>query len=440
MRAARTMWLVALAVLMTGLTLERPASAADVQEVVGKSGVRAYLVRDPKLPFLSMSFQFRAGAAYDPEGKDGLANMLAGLLDEGAGERDSGAFQAALENNAIRLSFDADRDSITGSLKTLNEHRPLAFELLRDALMAPRFDAEPVERIRSRIVADLRRRESDPSYVASRTWFAAAFPDHAYGRPTRGTIDSVQAIGVEDLQALVRDRFARSNLSIGVAGDITPEDLATILDATFGELPQTPELREVEPVEPRVGATEVVRMAVPQSVVTFGHGGIARHDPDYYAAYVVNYILGGGGFSSRLMQEVREVRGLAYSVYSHLYDTDYAPLWLGGVATGNELVGQSIEIIKAELEKLRQGAISEEDLANAKTYLTGSFPLRLTSNDQIARMLLGMMVHDLGLDYLDRRNDYIDAVTLEDAKRVAGRLLAPELLVSVVGQPVGLGG
>jgi zinc protease len=428
-----------MAAFISGTAVQVEA-ATQVEEVVSESGVRAYLVHDPSVPFLSMAFQFRAGSVYDPDGKPGLANMLSGLLDEGAGPYDSQAFHTELEDNAIRLSFSADRDSFSGSLKTLNETREHAFELLRLALQEPRLDPEPVERIRSQIIADLRRRESNPNYVASRAWFEQAFSGHPYGRPTRGTIESVERIETAELRRFLEAHLGRDTLAIGVAGDVTAEELKRLLDHAFAGLPATASLPAVAPAEPVVGATIVVPMAVPQSVVTFGHGGIARQDPDYYAAYIANYILGGGGFSSRLMQEVRESRGLAYSVQSYLYDTELAPLWLGGVATRNDLVAQSIELVRAETEKMARGEVSEADLQNAKTYLTGSFALRLTNNDQIAQMLLGMIVHDLGIDYLDRRNAYMEAVTLDELRRVADRLLGGPMLVTVVGTPVGLGG
>jgi zinc protease len=241
-----------------------------------------------------------------------------------------------------------------------------------------------------------------------------------------------------DCRGFVAARLARDNLVIGVAGDITAEELAPLLDRTFAGLPALSHRPLVPPTAPVVGAVEVVRMAIPQSVVTFGHAGLDRQDPDYYAAYVANYILGGGGFSSRLLEEVREKRGLAYSVYSYLYDLDAAPLWIGGVATNNRQVAQSIDLVRQELARMAAGEIEATDLANARTYLTGSFPLRLTSNDQIAKTLVAMQVDALGPDYLERRNDLIEAVTLGDLRRVAARLFSGEMLVAVVGDPEGL--
>ena len=413
-------------------------SGGRVEEVVSATGVRAYLMREPAFPFLSLALHVRGGAALDPEDRLGLAFMATGLLDEGAGPYDSQAFRAQVDDHAIRLSFEADRDGISGDLRTLTAHRAHAFELLRLALTEPRFDPEPVERVRSQILAELRRREADPDYLASRGWFAAAFPDHAYGRPTRGTAETVAAITAEDCRAFAARHLVRDRLVVGVAGDIEADELAALLDATFGGLPPGGPLPELPAVRPVVGRTEVTRLDIPQSVVVFGHGGLERHDPDYYAGYVANYILGGGGFSSRLLEEVREKRGLAYSAYSYLHELDRAPLWLGGVATNNQQVGESLAIVRAELARMARGELDERDLADARTYLTGSFPLRLTSNDQIAKMLVGMLVHALGRDFLERRNALVEAVTLDDLKRVAGRLFSGELLVSVVGDPQGL--
>lgn len=429
-----------LAGLLMAVQLGTAAAKAEtpVEEVVTASGISAYLVTEPAVPLLAVTFHWRGGAAADPAGQEGLSRMVAGLLDEGAGELDSLAFRTVLEDHAIRLSFSHERDAFTGRLLTLSENREQAFDLLRLALAEPRFDPEPVERIRHQLIADVQRRRNDPSTIAALQWFDYAFPDHPYGRTSQGTVESFEAIEVADLRRYVAERLARGNLVIGVAGDITADELAPLLDAAFAHLPAAPSLPPLPEATPRTGEVLVTRTAVPQSVVTFGLPGIAREDPDYYTAYVANYILGGGGFASRLTEEVREKRGLAYSVYSYLVDAQLSPLWMGGVATKNEQVAQSIEVIRVELARMATGDVSETDLANAKTYLTGSFPLRFTSNENVARMLVGMQVADLGIDYLDRRNSYIEAVTLDDLQRVGERLFSGELLISVVGDPVGV--
>ena len=434
-----------LGLAMTATTVliqpDEAAAAAKVQHVVSPSGIEAYLIAEPTIPFMSLAMRFEGGAIGDPKGKEGLANLMSGLLDEGAGDLDSQAFRTELEDLAIRLSFDAGRDAFTGNLKTLTENRERAFELLRLALTEPRFDDEPVDRIRGQIQAGLRRRSQDPDYLASRNWFETAFAGHVYARPVEGTIESVAAITADDLQDFVESRLARDNLLIGVAGDITAEELGPLLDHAFGALPKSSIKLSPAKTEPRQTGTIIVRQDVPQSKVLFGQEGLEREDPDFYAAYVTNHILGGGGFTSRLTNEIREARGLAYSVYSYLYPADFAPLWLGGLGTANASVAEALNLVRQELKRMAAGDVSQAELDDAKTYLTGSFPLRLTSNDRIASLLVSMQADDLGPDYLEKRNGFIEAVTLSDIKRVAARLYDPaSLLTVVVGDPPDLEG
>ena len=428
-------------VLVLALTLATtPASAADVTRVVSPGGIEAWLVEEHAIPILSLKAAFRGGATLDADGREGLANMASGLLDEGAGDYDSQAFQTRLEDLAIRLGFDAGLDTFTASLKTLSENTDEAFALLRLALTAPRFDAEPVERIRGQIQVNLARQAEDPDRIVARTWFDEAFPGHPYGRPVHGTPESVAAIGTDDLRAFVAAQIARDRLVIGVVGDITAQRLGALLDATFGALPDTGAALDVADAVPAAaGRVIVVERDIPQSIAVFGHAGLARDDPDYYAAYVMNHILGSGGFTSRLTNEVREKRGLAYGVYSYLSPMDHAALYMGRVATENGAVAESLDIIRAEFARMRDFGVSAAELGDAKTYLTGSFPLRLDSNGKIAGLLVGIQLEDLGIDYIDRRNGYIETVTLDDVNRVARELLTPDdLQVVVVGKPVGL--
>jgi zinc protease len=418
-----------------------PAVAAKVERVMSPGGIEAFLLHEPSVPLVAMSFMFEGGSRFETPETAGLARMVAGLLDEGAGDYDSLAFRTALEDNAIRLSFDASRDGFSGELRTLTDNQDLAFDLARLALTEPRFDAEPIARIRAQIASMLRRRENDPNSLARDAFFATAFPDHPYGLPERGTIETITALDRDDLVGFTQLQLARDRLHIGVAGDITAEQLGPVLDLIFGALPATTVGPVAGPVEPAAGRTIVIQQAVPQSVVTFGHAGIARRDPDYYAAHVANYILGGGGFQSRLLQEIREKRGLAYSAYSYLVEAELSPLWLGGVATNNADVAESVRLVRQEVARMAAGEIGQEELDDAKTFLTGSFPLRLTSNAQVASLLMGMSFADLGVDFLERRNGYIEAVTLEDVRRVAADLFDPEaLLFVVVGEPQGLEG
>lgn len=417
-----------------------PANAMTIQEVRSPGGIEAWLVEDHAIPIISARFAMDGGAAQDPDGKLGLANMLSALLDEGAGTFDSQQFQRRMQDLNMKLSFDASLDHFSGTFQTLTETRDESFEMLRLALNEPRFDQGPVERIRSQILVSIARSAQDPENVASETWMRLAFAGHAYGRPTEGTAETVRAIAPEDLRNMVGRLFARDGLKIAVVGDIDAATLGTLLDKVFGSLPATTRLEPVPETTVVSGpAREVVDMNIPQSVIQFGHAGFKRKDDDFIPAYVLNYILGGGGFNSRLTHEVREKRGLAYSVYSYLSPLDHAGLFVGGAATRNDRVGQSLEIISAELERMATGGPTAEELANAKTYLTGSYALRFDSSVKIAGQLLGIQLQDLGKDYIDRRNGMIEAVTIDDIKRVAGRLLQPDqLIVTIVGRPEGL--
>lgn len=427
-----------LAVLL--LLAAAPARAFEVQEVTSPGGVRAWLVEDHSMPLISVAAGFHGGSALDPAGKEGLARFVSGLLDEGAGDLDSAAFQAQVNELAIDYDFDAGVDDFTGSIRTLTEHRDEAFNLLGLALGKPRFDAEPVERVRGQLLAILADEASDPGAIASRVWWHAAFPTHAYGRQISGTAAGIKAVSADDLRSFVTQRFARDNLVVGVVGDITAAELAPLLDKTFGALPakaaQLP-LAEAAPDVP--GAVFVIDRNVPQSIVLFGQNGLKRQDPDFYAAYVMNHILGGSSFSSWLTQEVREARGLAYSIGTDLVTLDHAGLLQGSVGTKNASVAEAITLIKQQWRRMRDDGPTEAELADAKLYLTGSYPLRFNSTSGIAQALVGVQLEGFPSDYFNKRNGYIQAVTLDEVRRVAKRLLDPDKLTfAVVGRPEGI--
>ncbi len=427
--------------LLAGALFSRPAMAVDIQRVVSPGGIEAWLVEQHTIPLIAMNFAFRGGTRLDPKGKEGLGNLLSGLLDEGAGELDAAAFQERLEAHAIQLGFSINRDSFRGSLETLSEHRAEAFSLLRLALTEPRLDPQPIERIRAQILAGLALEAENPNQIASKAFFATAFPDHPYGRPLHGRPDTVAELTVADLRGLQAAQFTTDKLLIGVVGDITANELATQLDAIFGDLPAHAETAPATSAAPdfTTGQTALIARDIPQTVMMFGLPGLLRKDPDFIPAYVMNYILGGGGFNSRLTEEIRAKRGLAYSVYSYLVPFEEAGLYLGGVATQNARAGETLDLIRVELERMRDEGVSTDELDNAKTYLIGSYPLRFDSNAKIAAQLLGIQLQELGIDYFDKRNDLIAAVTLADIRRVAERLLEPASLSLVaVGEPDGI--
>ena len=336
--------------------------------------------------------------------------------------------------------FTATVDGFYGGVETLVETQEEAIELARLALTEPRFDREAVERMRSGVLAQIRREQGDPDFLARRALYETAFPDHPYGRRARGTAESVESIKPEDLDAFVRRRFAKDNLTVAVTGDITPEQLGPVLDRIFGGLPEKAEIEPPADTVPKgAGETVLVPRPLPQTVVLMAQPGVKRNDPDWFPATIMNYVLGGGSFSSRLMEEIREKRGLTYGVYSYLVPFRHAALVMAGGSTANQNAGTMVDLMKAEWRRMQEEGLTQEELDNAKTYLTGSFPLQFTSSEAIADVLLQVQRDGLGIDYLDRRSDLINAVTLEDVKRVAGRLLDPEaLLTVVVGRPEGI--
>jgi zinc protease len=416
-----------------------PASAMTIERVKSPGGIEAWVVRDAAVPLIAVDFEFSGGTDQDPKDKAGLASLAASLLDEGAGSLDSKAFQEKLERRAIELSFRANRDAFRGTLRTLKENRDEAFEVLRLAINEPRFDAEAVERMRAQTLSQLRRNSTNPNDIASRTWWANAFPEHPYGQPPSGTLETVAAIGVDDLRGYTRRVLARDNLKIAIVGDIDLETAGKLLDSTFGALPAKAELTPVPNVAPQgMGRRVVVELDVPQAVIFFGGPGVARSDPDFMAAYVVNHILGGGSFSSRLYSEVREKRGLAYGISTSLVWLDHSAVLLGGTATRADATGETLKIIETEFKRLAAEGPTEEELAKTKTYLKGSFALGLDTSSKIAAQLVQMQTDNLGIDYIERRSAMIDAITLADAKRAAKRLLDAGLLVTVVGRPQGV--
>jgi zinc protease len=428
------------AICAIALSAPTPAHATNIERVVSPGGIVAWLVRERSVPLIAMDFAFEGGgSSQDPAHKSGVAHMTAALLNDGAGELNASAFHRRQEELALEMRFSASQDHFSGSVRLLKDRQDQSFELLRLALTAPRFDADEVERTRAQIVASLRRASTNPSTIASRLWWKTAFPDHPYGRPSSGTLESLPLIAVDDLKSHARRVLARDRLKIAVVGDIDAATLGGVLDRVFGGLPARSELAPIAPVSMRdVGRRIVVDLDVPQAVLSFGGVGLARKDPDFIPAFIVNHILGGGSMSSRLYNEVRERRGLAYGVYSYLAPLNRAALFMGGTQTRSERAGEALEIIEAEIRRFASEGPTADELAKAKSFLKGSYALNLDTSAKIAGVLLRIQLDDLGMDYIAKRNGLIDAVTLDDAKRVAKRLANGGLLVTVVGRPKGL--
>ena len=425
------------ATLLSASAWVADAQAMQIQPVTGASGVEAWLVEDHSVPVVTIRFAFAGGAARDPVGKGGAASMVASLLDEGAGPYDSLAFHRRIDDLAGQLRFSAAQDEFDGSLRSLKQNLSDSADLLRLALAEPRFAPEDIERIRGETLAGLARQAKNPRSLSGRLWMHDAFEKHPYGSSVDGSEESVGAITRDDLAAFAGARFHRSGLLVGIVGDIDKTEAAALIDRVFGDLPKgadETEIAETKPLDD--GALVVSRAAVPQSVVTFGQAGPKRDDPAWYAAYVLNEILGGGGFRGRLMKEIREKRGLAYGVSTQLVPYRHAGLIVGNVATENGRVAESIALVREEWRHMREEGPTAAELENAKTYLTGSFPLGLDSTQHIAGVLVQMQQDKLGIDYLDRRASLIGGVTLDEARSVAKKLFDPGALsFAVVGDP-----
>ena len=429
-RAAIALFLAVLAV---------PAHAIDIQAVTSPGGIKAWLVQDDTIPFVAVEFAFKGGASLDQPNKRGAINLMAATLEEGAGSRDSVAFAQAVEDLGARFSFDVGDDSLSVGMRALSENRDEAAALLAEALTQPRFDDAAIERVRAQVQSIIRSEATDPQSIAAKEMSRQAWGDHPYATSLNGTEDSVAALTRQDLVAAKNRVLARDRVVVGAAGDISPEELGLLLDKVLGGLPEQGTAPLPEPAQLQLtGGVTVIDWDSPQTVVSFAGPGLPIDDPDYFAAFVANHILGGGGFSSRLMEEIREKRGLTYGVGTTLATGVYGQTWRGGMAGSNATTGEAVDLIKAEWDRMAQG-VTDRELTDAKTYLTGEYPLRFDGNGSIAGILAGMQLIGFPIDYVNTRNAKVEAVTAEDVKRVAEELLAADKLRFVlVGRPEGI--
>ena len=421
------------------LTASVASAAVDIKTVTSPGGIDAWVVEEPSIPFVALEIRIRGGASLDAPGKRGATNLMTGLIEEGSGDMTAQEFQTELESLAASFSFRAYDDTMSISAQFLTENQDEVLALLKQALTDPRFDQDAIDRVRAQVIAGIRSDEKDPNSLAGAAFDAAAFGDHPYGTSMDGTVDSVNGLTQDDLFTAHRNALTRDRMFVSAVGDITAAEIGPMLDTLLGELPA-----EGPPLPDDIdfgldGGVTVIDFATPQSVALFGHAGIERDDEDFFAAYVMNQILGAGGFESRLMDEVREKRGLTYGVSTFLVPKFHAEMILGQVASANGTIAEAIEVISDEWARMANEGVTEDELASAKTYLTGEYPLRFDGNGEIADIMVGMQMIGLPPDYVVNRNDYIEAVTLDDVNRVASELLDPEALhFVVVGQPEGL--
>ncbi len=415
------------------------ASAIEIKEVTSDGGINAWVVEEPSIPFTALEIRMRGGASLDLPGKRGAVNLMMALIEEGSGDMDARAFQTKLDALAASFSFRAYDDTMSISARFLTENKDAVLALLHQALTAPRFDQDAIDRVRAQVLSGIASDAKSPNRIASTYFDKAAFSDHPYGSSIDGTVESVSALTQADMFEAYRNTLTRAEIYVSAVGDITADEIGPMLDQLLGDLPA-----EGPPAPPHVdfglaGGLSVIPYETPQSVALFGHRGITRDDEDFFAAYILNEILGGSGFESRLMNEVREKRGLTYGIRTYLVPKFHAEMWIGQVASGNATISEAIQVTRDVWTDLATNGVTPEELATMKTYLTGEYPLRFDGNADIADIMVGMQMIGLPADYVINRNAYIEAVTLEDMSRVTKELLHPDdLHFVVVGQPVGL--
>ncbi|HQX27991.1 MAG TPA: pitrilysin family protein, partial [Alphaproteobacteria bacterium] len=415
----------------------------DIEQVTSPGGIKAWLVEDHSVPVIAMQFGFRGvGGALDPVDKQGLSRMLSNTLDEGAGELDSQTFQKELRDLSIGLSFGSDRDDFSGSLKTLSQNKKRAFELTALALTKPRFDEEPVKRMREANQSRIRSSLTDPDWMTARIMNDRAFEGHVYSQNSGGSLSSLEKISPEDLRAFHKNNIGKNNLVVAVSGDMTKEELATTLDNIFGDLPDVkPPAQAPDIALQNAGKVFVFKQDIPQTIVEMMQPGIDRHHPDYQLAQVMNFVLGSSGFGSRLTEEIREKRGLTYGIYSYFIDMKHFDGLQVSTSTETKNTAEMISLVKVEWEKMKNEPISEQELQDAKSYLIGSLPLGLTSTDDIAGLLLSLQMDEMPVDYLEQREDKIKNATAADVQRVAKELLDSNKMITVLtGNPENIAG
>ena len=417
-----------------------PHSAVNVDVVVSPRGLKFWLVTSRAVPLVSLEFAVRGGAAQDPAAKAGLGALMAGLLDEGAGEFNSQAFHRALDEKAVEMSFHCERDHWSGRMRTLVKNLDRAAELLRLAVNAPRFDDEPFERVREHMNARLRHDANDPATLANRNWKAKSFPHHPYGQPADGSLETLARIERADLVNSAKCGIARDNLLIAVVGAIDKKGAAAIVDKAFADLPAKGDLKLVsEAPFAGLGSIDTIDLDVSQSTIRFGRPALKREDPDFIPSIVAAHVLGGSGnMTSRLFREVREKRGLAYTVFGAFYSLEHGAYFYGGTTTKNERARESFDVASAEIRDVAVNGLSKEELEKGKTYLIGSYPLRFDTSAKIASQLVHIQLERRAPEWLIERNQAIAAVTMESVKRAAHRAFGDgSLHTIVVGKPEG---
>lgn len=392
-----------------------------IPQHVQAGDLTAWLLEDHTVPLISVHFLFQnAGSAHDPINQEGRALLTAETLALGAGQNDRFAFWEILEKNGVMLSFNAKRDDFSGALTTPSANKETAFQLLRDVFCAPRFSEKDVKISKMQILEALKRQKEHPENELSLEFSKVLYANHPYGRNPLGKEEDLKKLTPKDLKAFVKEALAQDNLIVGVAGDITAEETAKMLQELFGHLPKiSKSVPLMAPVIQFNRPPVHIERDVAQSAVRFAAKGVTRISPDFYPLYIANHIFGGSGLTSRLSLSARENEGLTYGIGTYLSTDENAPLIVGSFSATPENYEKALKILHDKWLDLAQKGVSAKELETARNYLLASYNLRFSSVEEIAEMLIGMQKYDLGIDFLQKRNTYIKNVRLEDVNRVA---------------------
>lgn len=412
------------------------AQAVTIQETPRN----VYFIEDHSDPLIAMTLYFRAGWAYDPAGHEGTAKFLTAMLEEGAGPYDATAYRRELENSGIDLDFSASGDRFTITLSFLSSDRDRAARLLNLALTQPHFSDSSMARVRDQLLAVYRQELEDPDRAAQDTLAHIVFQGHPYAAAGQYTPESLNRITADGLRQFLHDRLTIDTLAAGAAGDASASDIDAFLGQALAGLAAHATGAPLPPFGPRLPkGMALLKRDLPQSVVAFAAPGIDLHDPDFYTAYVLNYIMGGGGFQSRLMREIRVKRGLSYGIDTALTQHERSNILVGETQTKTASTAETIALIQQEWQRFRNEGPSAAEIDAAKTYIIGFYPRNFANLTDAAEVAASLKFEGRGKDYPDRRQALFAAVTAEDLRRLAQKLLDPDhLTFVVVGAPEGL--
>jgi len=423
-----------LGVMLTLSLAAGPAWAAlTAQRTVLPNGLVLLTSEQRALPMVALELVIDAGSRHESAQQAGLANLTARLLTYGTKHRNALQISESLDFLGASLATGASENLASISLTVLKKDLAAGLALLGEILTGATFPQDEVDRQKQAVIAALKAQEEDPGAVAGRAFAAALFPKSPYGRPVEGTEASVKNLQAQRLREFF-SRYYRPNRSImAVVGDVNEREISQALNQALRGwskgLPSTPPT-----VPAAIGAPQTIRIVkdLTQANIILGHAGVPRGHPDYYAIQVLNYILAGGGFSSRAMESIRNERGLVYSVYSYFSADQSHGSFQFVMQTKNESAGEAIRLAVDEMRKLRAEPVGEQELEDAKNYLIGSYPLRFDTNRRVAGFLTQVEVFGLGLDFADRYGELIGRVSRADVQRVAKEFLHPDQLISVI--------